>query len=198
MDKQSILKPNATMLEKAIEGAMRASDIDLAPIGKLMNPQTCPAHLLGWLAWAFSVDIWDENWPETIKRDLIATSIATHRIKGTVGAVKAALKSAGYGDAEIVEGVYTTVGAAWRVGDRQTAVGGPKHWAEYWVILKDKIAPKFLKNIILILNKTAPARSHITRVIIENANQGVGSAWRVGDDKVLVGATHKIGDLLNA
>jgi len=66
------------------------------PIRPLWRPETCPAAALPWLAWALSVDAWDSCWPEDIKRAAIAASIAVHRVKGTVGAVKLALASLGY------------------------------------------------------------------------------------------------------
>lgn len=90
-DLPSILPPNHTAVEAALEQAIRKGKPDLTPIAKLMNPDTCPADLLGWLAWTFSVDVWDANWSEMIKREVIRRSIAIHRIKGTVGSVRRAL-----------------------------------------------------------------------------------------------------------
>lgn len=37
-------------------------------IADLINPQRCPVELLPYLAWAFSVDRWDEHWTEQVKR----------------------------------------------------------------------------------------------------------------------------------
>ena len=90
-DLPSILPPNHTAVEAALEQAIRKGKPDLTPIAKLMNPDTCPDDLLGWLAWTFSVDVWDANWSEMIKREVIRRSIAIHRIKGTVGSVRRAL-----------------------------------------------------------------------------------------------------------
>lgn len=67
------------------------------PLRDLWNPQTCPANLLPWLAWALSVDAWNANWSEQQKRDTIAASVAVHRIKGTVGALQKALGALKYG-----------------------------------------------------------------------------------------------------
>lgn len=72
---------------------------DPDPIRPLWNPATCPLDLLPWLAWAFSVDVWNSNWSEEVKRAVVATSIETHRKKGTVGAVKGALAALGAGSA---------------------------------------------------------------------------------------------------
>lgn len=95
-DLPTILKPNATEHDRALEQAIRKGKPDLTPIAKLMNPETCPAHLLGWLAWAFSVDVWEATWSEAMKREVIKRSIAIHRIKGTAGAVRRALSTIGF------------------------------------------------------------------------------------------------------
>ncbi len=95
-DLPTILKPNATELDRAIEQAICKGKPDLTPIATLMNPETCPAHLLGWLAWSFSVDIWDAAWSEATKREVIKRSITIHQIKGTAGAVRRALSTIGF------------------------------------------------------------------------------------------------------
>ncbi|MBG8794166.1 phage tail protein I [Salmonella enterica subsp. enterica] len=32
----------------------------------MWNPATCPIRFLPYLAWAFSVDRWDESWTESV------------------------------------------------------------------------------------------------------------------------------------
>lgn len=94
----SLLPPNSTLLERAIEAAMHKRLNALpVPIRDLWNADTCPVHLLGWLAWAKSVDVWDESWPEAQKRAVIKASRFVHRHKGTVGAVRRALDALGIG-----------------------------------------------------------------------------------------------------
>lgn len=61
------------------------------PIDTLWNPWKCPAALLPYLAWALSVDIWDDDWSEARKRKVIAAAPMVHRLKGTRGAVRRAL-----------------------------------------------------------------------------------------------------------
>lgn len=61
------------------------------PLHDLWNVDTCPEHLLPWLAWAFSVEVWEHSWSEEIKRNVIRDAIAVHRIKGTRRAVELAL-----------------------------------------------------------------------------------------------------------
>lgn len=66
------------------------------PLRDLWNPDACPLALLPWLAWAYSVDKWDDSWTETQKRAVVKNSLAVHRYKGTLGAVERALNSLGY------------------------------------------------------------------------------------------------------
>lgn len=78
----SLLPPNALPLERALEAATaRLADID-APIARLWDPTTIRIEDLPFLAWALSVDSWDPNWSEAIKRDAVAQSILLHRKKG--------------------------------------------------------------------------------------------------------------------
>jgi len=79
----SLLPPNATRLERALEDATsRIGDITV-PIDTLLDPAAIDADWLPWLAWALSSDSWDADWTEGVKRRAVAESIALHRIKGT-------------------------------------------------------------------------------------------------------------------
>lgn len=55
-----------------------------------------PVHLLPYLAWAFSVDRWDRNWPEETKRQVIRDAWLIHRHKGTISALRRAVEPLGY------------------------------------------------------------------------------------------------------
>ncbi|HQS69240.1 MAG: phage tail protein I [Novosphingobium sp. 28-62-57] len=83
----SLLPPNATSAERALELAMRAG-IDLSAVGTLWNPATCPADVLPFLAWGLAISHWDPNWNEAQKRAAIAEAIPFHQIKGTRAAVE--------------------------------------------------------------------------------------------------------------
>lgn len=87
----TLLPPNATPLERALEAATaRIADVE-APIANLWNPAACPAAILPWLAWGLSVDSWDTEWTEAMKRDTIAQSIDFHRRKGTRASIETVL-----------------------------------------------------------------------------------------------------------
>jgi phage tail P2-like protein len=61
------------------------------------DPDSCPADLLPWLAFAFSVDVWNPEWPEETKREVILRSFEVHQKKGTRKAVETALAAIGFG-----------------------------------------------------------------------------------------------------
>ncbi len=93
---KSLLPPNASQLERDLSEAIaRLGDIPVE-ISDLWNPDKCPLSMLPYLAWALSVDVWDESWTEDVKRAVVRESVAIHRIKGTPGAVEKMCAALGY------------------------------------------------------------------------------------------------------
>ncbi|WP_197975627.1 phage tail protein I [Rhizobium sp. CFBP 8762] len=70
-----------------------------AILSTLWNADTCPESELSLLAWALSVDIWDEAWSVSRKRRVVGESLAYHRAKTTPAGVRMALS---YRDADLV------------------------------------------------------------------------------------------------
>lgn len=160
-DLSSILPPNASIAELALERAISAAGPDLSDIETLMNPQTCPAPLLGWLAWSLSVETWGADWAEEDRRAAIASSISIHRRKGTVGAVKRALSAAGYGDATITERFGHERHDGSYLHDGAITHAAPDHWAEYRLTLARPITVTQAAQVREILETVAPARAHL-------------------------------------
>jgi phage tail P2-like protein len=93
----SLLPPNASKLERALEAVTaRIGDVPV-PFAPLWDPATCPIDILPWLAWSLSIDFWDPDWPEATKRAQVAASIATHRRKGTAASVRQVIDVYGVG-----------------------------------------------------------------------------------------------------
>lgn len=91
-----LLPYNATDAERTLANTIaRISNIPIV-VREVWNPDTCPANVLPWLAWAFSVDDWDTNWTDDQKRNVIKQSVYSQRIKGTIGAVTRQLAALGY------------------------------------------------------------------------------------------------------
>ena len=150
-DIHTLLSVSATTQERAFELAPAAmmERIDL-PIYHLWNPNLCPAHLLPWLAWAFSVETWNSEWSEATRRKVIASSIAVHRRKGTVGAVKRALASLGY-DIDLREW-FEAEGDPHTFALRVSVDGNNSGRVE--------IGPELFAEIRAVVDAAKPVRSH--------------------------------------
>lgn len=184
----SILPSNRTPLEATLDLAIQNTKPDLSDVARLLNPETCPEPLLPWLAWAMSVDDWDASWSEEAKRNVIASSISVHRMKGTIGSIRRALEAAGFGGAVIIEGRWKTAHDGTLHYDGTVDYGGPghwsafepydgklsydasedhgepDHWAEYRVRLPRPITIAQSLTLRRILASIAPARCHLKRL----------------------------------
>ena len=88
MSKTSLLPSNQTKLEQAL-AQVSAGDSELANVLRQMHSvDYCPASMLPWLAIQRSVDRWDPEWSEAIKRKMVKDSFEVHKRKGTVGALR--------------------------------------------------------------------------------------------------------------
>ncbi|PXX48524.1 phage tail protein, P2 protein I family [Pseudomonas sp. LAMO17WK12:I10] len=91
---KSLLPLNSTLLERGVEVA--TEEVTEIPLRTLYNSDTCPVHLLPYLAWAWSVDRWDPGWAESVKRAAIKASYYIHAHKGTIGALRRVVEPLGY------------------------------------------------------------------------------------------------------
>lgn len=99
-----LLPSNATIFERshADTDGYRTLAIPLS-LRVLFDPDQCPVEMLDILAYTWSVDEWEPDWPEARKREVIKASPIQHRRKGTVGALKRAVLSLGYEGLEVQE-----------------------------------------------------------------------------------------------
>ncbi len=99
--RDTLLPPTATPLAKALDILEeRLFQLPVEMVSK--NPRTVDVRLLDHLAWEESVDVWDFDWPEEVKRNVIAASAEVHRHKGTPYALKLALAAFDV-DSELLE-----------------------------------------------------------------------------------------------
>ncbi|WP_312298473.1 phage tail protein I [Atlantibacter hermannii] len=92
----SLLPPGSSALERRLAEACGDISTVPVPLRELWSPDTCPEHLLPWLAWSFSVDRWDEAWPEAVKRQVVRDAYFIHRQKGTIAAVRRVVEPFGF------------------------------------------------------------------------------------------------------
>jgi len=153
----TLLPPNATQLEKALSRcAARVSGLGVtAKMLALWNPETCPAATLPWLAQALHVDEWSETWTEAQKRAVIAASVATHKRKGTIGALKRALAALGY---EVIVDEDTGIPFTFRLAFNLNQTGpltGETYAAARRVALANKNARSHLLAVRSTMTNTA-------------------------------------------
>jgi len=169
----SLLPPNSTGLERALEAGVRAGSVT-TPVDQIDVAETCPAELLPWLAWGLSVDSWDGDWSDADKREVVGNSLAFHRLKGTRLSVETVL--ARFDElAKLVE---------WH----ETMPRGTPHTFEIILpIAADEAAPggrrataEFADAIIREVTRVKPLREHFTLVqaLIARATIGVQSVAR--------------------
>lgn len=185
MSDRNLLPPNATPQEIALAGAVaRISDVPV-PNRDLYNPALCPAALLPWLAWTFSLDNWDPLWTEAQKRQTIAQSIQVHRHKGTIGAVRGALAAVG-------------VGARLQEWFNQTPAGAPYTYRLLLEVDQVGIDQAGMVTVVDVVNSTKNLRSHLDNIglsVKSKAGPNVGGVSLVGNEiTVLFGGGGLISD----
>jgi phage tail-like protein len=89
---QHLLPPNSTPLEIALAQTIARISMIPDPVEVVWRPWECPENILPWLAWALSVDVWDNTWTEERKRHVIANAVELHRLKGTAAGLKRHVK----------------------------------------------------------------------------------------------------------
>lgn len=92
----SLLPPGSSALERRLAQACSSISGLNVPLRDLWNPDTCPVNFLPYLAWAFSVDRWDESWAESVKRKVVKDAFYIHQHKGTVSAIRRVVEPLGY------------------------------------------------------------------------------------------------------
>lgn len=170
MSDTSLLPVNASAPERALEiSAGRFSAIP-TPLREQWNPDTCPSDKLAFLAWAFGVDEWDPNWPEEFKRDTIRDAVLVQSRKGSVWSIRRVLANAGYGQAELIEGLFGRRydGSADHNGFE--TYGDPKDWATYRAVLERPITNTQAAQVRRLLEYTAPARCKLLEFVYTVAN----------------------------
>lgn len=91
-----LLPAGSSALEVAAAEACATIETLPVPLRRLWSAQDCPAELLPYLAWAWSVDRWDSGWSESTKRAVVAASEYVHRHKGTIGSIRRVVEPLGY------------------------------------------------------------------------------------------------------
>ncbi|MDC4915725.1 phage tail protein I [Acinetobacter baumannii] len=93
---KNILPPNSTELERKITEVLAENCEVPVGIKSLVTLTNVPSQFLPHLAWEKSVDRWQQNWPEHIKKEQIKNSFQVHKYKGTNYALRKIVEAFGY------------------------------------------------------------------------------------------------------
>lgn len=167
---KSLLPSNSTQLERAMEAALYEKTI--VPLRTLYNADTCPAHLLLHLAWAWSVDRWDYRWSEATKRAAIKASYYIHKHKGTIGALRRVVEPLGY-LIEVMEWWQTV------------PLGVPGTFALKVGVLETGITEEMYEELTRLIDDAKPVSRQMTGLAISLETSGtfyIGACVNEGDE----------------
>lgn len=154
---ERILPTGTTALELHAEQASAEVSAVSVPIRTLWDPDTCPLPLLPYLAWAFSVERWDDQWDEDTKRSVIRGSYMLHRRKGTISALRQAVEPLGY---------LISVTEWWQNGKT------PGTFEMEIATLDTGITPEMYTELERVISDAKPCSRHLTRLTISLETRG--------------------------
>ncbi|MBS8952486.1 phage tail protein I [Escherichia coli] len=157
MSDSRLLPTGSSPLEVA--AAKACAEIEKTPVSirELWNPDTCPANLLPWLAWSFSVDRWDDKWPEATKRAVIRDAYFIHCHKGTIGAIRRVVEPLGY----LIE-----VREWWQLNEE------PGTFRIVVGVLEQGITEEMYQELERLVADAKPASRHLTGLAISLSTTG--------------------------
>ena len=166
----SLMANWSSLLEQRAAAACASiSDLPVS-LRDLWNPWKCPVKFLPYLAWAFSVDRWEETWSETEKRQAVSDAFWIHQRKGTVAAVRRVIETLGYS---------MTLQEWWKVAD-------PAGTFRLEIDLNDiGITESMIKELERIIGDAKPVSRHISQLTLSVSTKGltsVGCAILDGED----------------
>jgi phage tail P2-like protein len=154
-----LLPPSSTPLERAAVQALAAAHDYPTPLRDLWNAATCPSEALPFLAWARSVDWWNEAWPEATKRAVVEAAFEVHRKKGTLGALRRVVAPFGY---------TLTVREWW-----QTEPPGHRGTFDLEIHLEGRpLAPSDSAEIERLIDETRPLTRHPATIGFRTETRG--------------------------
>lgn len=150
---------SSVLEQRAAAACAVISDLSV-PLRDLWNPRRCPVKFLPYLAWAFSVDRWEETWSETEKRQAVSDAFWIHQRKGTVAAVRRVIETLGYS---------MTLQEWWTVAD-------PAGTFRLEIDLNDiGITEAMIKELERIIGDAKPVSRHISQLTLSVSTKGIAN-----------------------
>lgn len=167
----SLLPSGSSPLERrAAEACAGISDLN-TPLRDLWNPDRCPVKFLPYLAWAFSVDRWDEKWTPAEKRKAVKDAFYIHRRKGTIAAIRRVIEAMGYS---------MSIAEWWQVAD-------PRGTFRLTIDVNEVgITEEIVRELERLIGDARPVSRHIAQLSIATKISGfIYSAVSVHDGDIV-------------
>ncbi|WP_339057959.1 phage tail protein I [Candidatus Regiella endosymbiont of Tuberolachnus salignus] len=166
----SLLPPGSSAVEIAAAQACAGLSDMTVPLRPLWDADRCPVALLPYLAWAWSVDRWDESWSEATKRAVVKAAFYVHKHKGTIAALRRVVEPLGY---------LIRVIEWWQNNDP------PGTFRLDIGVLDTGITEAMYVELERLIDQAKPRSRHLIGLSIQLATQGaayVGAACYEGDE----------------
>lgn len=167
----SLLPSGSAPLERrAAQACASISDLN-TPLRDLWNPDRCPVKFLPYLAWAFSVDRWDEKWTPAEKRKAVKDAFYIHRRKGTIAAIRRVIEAMGYS---------MSIAEWWQVAD-------PRGTFRLTIDVNEiGITEEIVRELERLIGDARPVSRHIAQLSIATKVSGfIYSAVSVHDGDIV-------------
>ena len=175
MSDASLLPSNRTPLEQALaQVSMEKPDLPNV-LRRMISPDTCPVALLPWLAIQRSVDRWDPEWSEAIKRKVIKDAFEVHKRKGTVSALRRVVEPF----ADIIDITE------WH---QLEPMGEPGTFSMSLALFESGLSDRGIAELERMINDTKPISRHLVGLEITYSPSGdlfLGAAMTSGDETVI-------------
>ena len=178
MSDASLLPLNRTPLEQALAQVSMEKVALPNVLRRMISPDTCPVALLPWLAIQRSVDRWDPNWSEAIRRKVIKDSFEIHKRKGTVSALR-----------QVVEPFADLIDITeWH---QLEPMGEPGTFSMSLALFESGLSEQGLADLERMITDTKPISRHLVGLNITYSPKGelfLGATICSGDEMVISSA----------
>ena len=178
MSDASLLPLNRTPLEQALAQVSMEKAALPNVLRRMISPDTCPVALLPWLAIQRSVDRWDPNWSEAIRRKVIKDSFEIHKRKGTVSALR-----------QVVEPFADLIDITeWH---QLEPMGEPGTFSMSLALFESGLSEQGLADLERMITDTKPISRHLVGLNITYSPKGelfLGATICSGDEMVISSA----------
>ena len=184
MSDASLLPSNRTPLEQALAQVSMEKPTLPNVLRRMISADTCPFEFLPWLAIQRSVDRWNPDWSEAIKRKVIRDSFEVHKRKGTLGALRRVVEPF----ADIIDITE------WH---QLEPMGAPGTFSMSLALFESGLTEQGLAELERIIGDTKPISRHLVGLNITYSPKGelfLGGAIFTGDEVVISSAELQYSD----